>query len=156
MHRLCGCPMYYILNICSVTTSALYFGPCHELSCWLLVLYVLISSAFCPLPHRTAPLPLKGCAQGELTQGPCPWLGFPSAPPCSALSVSHCLPVPLRWSFSPETPSPRQTQASPRPCPQPLFGFVGEQCWSAAAGPVGQSGTLRSSTCMGTLMSVCC
>lgn len=43
MHRLCGCPMYYILNICSMTISALHFGPCYELSCWLLMLYILIS-----------------------------------------------------------------------------------------------------------------
>lgn len=44
MHRLCGCPMYYILNMCSsMTLSALYFGPCCELSCWLLMLYILIS-----------------------------------------------------------------------------------------------------------------
>lgn len=30
MHRLHGRPMYYILSICSVTISALYFCPCYE------------------------------------------------------------------------------------------------------------------------------
>lgn len=29
-------------------------------------------TSFCPLPHRAAPLPLKGCVQTEVMQGPRP------------------------------------------------------------------------------------
>ena len=61
-------------------------------------------TSFCPLPHCTAPLPLKVCVRTEVMQGPCPWLGFPSAPTYSTVTGVTPMPLPqpgekpLPWS----------------------------------------------------------
>lgn len=88
----------YVAVLCTTFwTSAVWLSqPCTfvlAMSFMLLpVLYILISSTFCPLPHCTAPLPLKHCVQTEVTQAPCPCLGFPLAPTYSILSVSRLCP----------------------------------------------------------------
>lgn len=121
VHRLCGCPMYYILNICSVTISALYFGPRYELSRWLPVLYVLISlvhpSALCLIAlhrsRRKAVCRQKRCRDlvRDLVS---PQLRHTQRCQCHSRALSTA------WR---EAPSPKHTWASCRPCPKPGWCF---------------------------------
>lgn len=70
--------MYCISNICGVTVSALYFGPCYELSCWLPVQHILISFTFCPLTHCITAIERLSVARNATGSSSMTWFPFSS------------------------------------------------------------------------------